>query len=69
MSLTDIKKEMKNLKTNKASYSSDIPTKTLKQNVDFFSLFILGYANKSISSSTFPSILKLADITPIYTKD
>ena len=69
MSLTDIEKEMKSLNTNKASHSSDIPTKILKQNVDFFSPFILDYVNKSISSSTFPSILKLADIIPVYKKD
>ena len=48
---------MKSLYTNKAS------------NVDFFSPFILGYVNKSVSSSTFPSILKLADITAVYKKD
>ena len=60
---------MKSLNTNKASHSSDIPTKILKQNLDLFSPFILGYVNKSISSSTFPSILKLADITPVYKKD
>ena len=41
MSLTNIEKEMKSLNTNKASHSSDIPTKILKQNVDFFSPFIL----------------------------
>ena len=69
MSLTDIEKEMKSLNTNKASHSSNIPTKTLKQNVDFFSPFILDYVNKSISSSTFPSILKLADIISVYKKD
>ena len=60
---------MKSLNTNKASHSSNIPTKTLKQNVDFFSPFILDYVNKSISSCTFPSILKLADIIPVYKKD
>ena len=69
MSLTDIEKEIKSLNTNKASHSSHIPTKILKQNVDFFSSFILDYVNKSISSSTFPSILKLADIIPVYNKD
>ena len=40
----------------------------LKQNVHFFSPFILGYVNKS-SSSTFLSILKLADVTLVYKKD
>ena len=57
---------MKSLNTNKASHSSYIPGKILKQNADFFSPFILGYINKSI---TFPSILKLADIIPVYKKD
>ena len=55
-----MEKEIKRLNTNKASHSTDIPTKILKQNVDFFSPFILDYVNKSISSSTFPTILKLA---------
>ena len=57
VSLSDIEKEMKSLNTNKAS------------NVDFFSPFILGYVNKSVSSSTFPSMLKLTDITAVYKKD
>ena len=69
VSLTDIEKEMKSLNTNKASHSSDIPTKILKLYVDFFSPFILDYVNKSITSSIFPSILKLADIISVYTKD
>ena len=69
VSLTNIEKEVKNLNTNKASHSSDILTEILKQNVDFFSPFILDYVNKSISSSTFSSILKLADIIPVYKKD
>ena len=65
VSLTDIEKKMKSFNTNKASHSSGTPTKILKQNIDFFSPFILGYVNKSISSSTFHSILKLADIIPV----
>ena len=69
MSLTDVEKELKSLNTNKASHSSDIATKLLKQNVDLFSPFILGCVDKSISSPTFPSILKLADIIPVYKKD
>ena len=69
VSLTDIEKEMKSLNTNKASHSSDILPKILKQNVDFFSPFTLGYVSKSISSFTFPSILKLADTIPAYKKD
>ena len=59
VSLTDIEKEMKSLNSNKASHSSDIPTKILKQYVDLFSPFIIDDINKSVSSSIFPSILKL----------
>ena len=40
VSLTDIEKEMKSLNTNKASDLSDILTKYVKQNVDFFSFYI-----------------------------
>ena len=57
------------LDTNTASHSSDIPTKILKRNIYFFSPFILSYVDKSISLSTFPSILKLADSTPVYKTD
>ena len=38
VSFTDIKKEVKSLNTKKASHSSEIPTKILKQNLDFFLL-------------------------------
>ena len=69
MYLTDVEKEIESLDTNKSSHLSDIPTKKIKQNVDFISSFILGYSNKSISSSTNLSILKLADIIPVYKKD
>ena len=60
---------LKNLSTTKASHSSNISTKILRQNVDFYSPFILDYVNKSISSPNFPSILKLADIIRIYKND
>ena len=60
---------MKSSDTNKASHSPDIPKNILKQNVDLLSLFLSGYVNKSVSSSTFPSILNLADITPVTEKD
>ena len=46
LSLTGIEKEIKSLITNKASHSSDVPTKILKENVDFFSPFILGEINR-----------------------
>ena len=69
VSLTDVEKEIKNLNTYKAFHSSDIPSKNFNKNVDFFAPFKLGYVNKSISSSTFPSILKLTDITAVFKKE
>ena len=68
MHFTDIEKEIKILNTNKASHSSDISTRILKQNVDFFSPFLLGYINESIVLSTFPSVPKLSDTIPVYKK-
>ena len=62
MPLTDVEKEMKSIDTNKASHSSDIAIRSLKQNKGFLFPFILGCINKSISLSTFPSIPKLAGI-------
>ena len=53
---------------NKASQSSDIPTKIIKENVDIFAEFLWKSINSSIKSSTFPSCLKLADVTPLHKK-
>ena len=68
VSFTNIEKEKESLNTNKIFHSCDIPTKILKQNVDFFFPFTFGYVDKSISSSTFPLILKLRDIIPVHEK-
>ena len=40
MDLASIEKEIHNLKINKASQSSDIPTKIIKENVDIFAEFL-----------------------------
>ena len=66
--LASIEKEMHNLKMNNASQSSDIPTKIIKENVDIFAEFLWKSINSSIKSFTFPSCLKLADVTPLHKK-
>ena len=68
MDLASIEKEIHNLKINKASQSSNIPTKTIKENVDIFAEFLGKSINSSIKSSTFPSCLKSADVTPLHKK-
>ena len=65
----DILKEIKNLKANKATQNTDIPTKLIKENSDIFADFIFENLNDSISQSVFPSALKLANITPVHKKD
>ena len=61
-------KKVKTLDTAKASQQSDIPTKILKQNSNYFVEYFYENINKCISKSILPSNLKLADITPVYKK-
>ena len=61
-------KEILKLDVNKVSQSSDIPIKVLKENSDSFSNFLCNSFNNSIKLSTFPEILKHADITPFVQK-
>ena len=46
-------KEIKNLKPNKATQITDIPTKLIKENSDIFADFIFENLNESISQSVF----------------
>ena len=63
-----IEKEILKLDVNKASQSSDIPIKILKENTDVFINFLCNSFNNSIKLTTFPEILKLPYITPLYKK-
>ena len=64
----DILKKTNNLNTAKTSQQSDIPTKILKQNSDFFTEYVCGNTNQCILTTMFPPDLKLADLTPVYKK-
>ena len=48
INLASVEKEINNLKINKASQSSDIPTKIIKENVDIFVEFLWKTINSSI---------------------
>ena len=52
----------------KVSQDADIPTKTIKNNADIFSDFLLSDFNNSITTSIFASSLKQAIITPVFKK-
>ena len=60
--------EINNLKTNKATQSTDTPTKLIKENSDIFRDFICGNYINCVSSSVFPNLLKNAIITPVHKK-
>ena len=60
-----ILKEIKNLQIKKAPQDSDIPTKLIKNNSDLFVYFIFANLNDFIAQTTFPFLLKLANITPV----
>ena len=68
INMDEIMKEIQCLGTNKASQESDIPIKLIKQNLDLFSGFMHEGFNKTMETSKFPSVLKLANITPIFKK-
>ena len=64
----DILKKVKKLNTSKATQQSDIPTKILRENDEFFARFFHENFNLCIDVDIFPSDLKIADVTPAYKK-
>ena len=59
-------KNIKNLDTAKSSQESDISTKILKVNYEFFAQYFYENINYCICHSILPSNLKSADVTPVY---
>ena len=60
--------EIVNLDASKSCQDTDVPTKTLKENVDIFEDFIQPTINTTINKNEFPSVLKLADVKPVFKK-
>ena len=65
----DILKKIKDLNISKTSQQTDIPTKILKQNSEYFAKYFHENINYCIENSEFPSDLKSADVTPVYKKN
>ena len=66
--MTILKKKKNNLDTAKSSQQSDVLTKILKQNPDYFAEYCSENINQYLSKSMFLPHLKLADVTPFYEK-
>ena len=69
VSAADVKKEIRKLDPRKATENTDIPVRILKQNSDIFGNYICDFFNECVDKGVFPSILKNANITPIFKKD
>ena len=61
--------EINELSDKKACQIHNIPSQVIKSNSEIFSYFLFNNSNRSITSSSFPDKLKLADISPIHKKD
>ena len=53
----------------KASQATDITIKTITENKDLVSLYVFPNFNNLLSSSSFPTALKHADVWPMFKKD
>ena len=68
INIEDIRKDILKSDKNKGSQHSNIPTKIIKENLDIFANFLSTNINSSFKSSSFPSSLKMADVTPLHKK-
>ena len=64
----EVKQEIMNLNSKQATCPGVIPAKILKQFCDSYLLIITKIINESITEGTFPSELKLAEVTPVFKK-
>ena len=62
----EVKREIMNLNSKKATCHGAIPAKILKQFCDSYLPIITKIINESITEGTFPSELKLAEVTPVF---
>ena len=64
-----VKLALKGLKSRKVSRKTDIPVKFVKENIDIVSYFLYHNFNNFLSSSTFSTGMKYAEVTPAHKKD
>ena len=68
VSVADFEKEIRKIDPRKATQNTDILVRILKQNSDFFGNYICDFFNECVDKDAFPSILKNANITPVFKK-
>ena len=66
---SEVRKEILNLSTKKASKNGDVPATILKKSVDIYIKEITFIINHCLEKGIFPDDLKLADVSPIFKKE
>ncbi len=64
----EVKKYISDLSPSKALGPNSIPTSILKDHIDLLIDPLTSILNKSLTEGTFPDLLKLASVCPIYKK-
>ena len=68
-SVKEVKKELMNLSSKKATTKGDIPAKILKDSLSVYTRELTTIINNCLKDGLFPYELKLADISPVFKKD
>ena len=66
---SEVRKEILNLSTKKATKNGDIPAKILKKSVDIYIKEIAFIISDCNEKGIFPDDLKLAHVSPIFKKE
>ena len=66
ISISETEKELTRLDSSKACLETDIPTKIIKENSEFFSTIVGKGFNESLKTGYFPDKFKKANITAVF---
>ena len=66
VNVTEVKKELMNLSSKKATRKGDIPAKILKDSLSVCAKELTAIANNCLKDGLFPNELKLADVSPVF---
>ena len=68
MKIRETEREILKLDKTKTSHKTDIPTRIIKENIDKLADILYTRINAAIKSASFPSPLKLGDVTSLHKK-
>ena len=68
VAMEEIFRDDLNLDVSKACQDTDVPSKIIKENTDIIASFLHSSFNTPVTNSEFPSVLKQANITPVFKK-